>query len=112
MIWFLLCHFSLCIMFQVHTVQHFQEGLLVAGFTGYTIKQSNGDLITYLNAISTGFIVAASFTHLLPDSIEDLQQFKYPVAAACALAGFLLLVFVETVIQQRYFNMEHSFYKN
>jgi zinc transporter ZupT len=81
---------------------------LLAGFTGYTIKQSNEDLMTYLNAVSTGVILSAAFTHLLPDAISDLSEFEYPVATACALAGFLLLVIVETIMQQIQFTMEHK----
>lgn len=75
---------------------------LLSGFTGYKIQNSNADYLSYLNALSAGVILSAAFTHLLADAMEDLEDFDYPVAPACALAGFLLLVSVETMLT---FNM-------
>ena len=58
--------------------------------------------------LQTGVILAAAFTHLLPDAIKALSMYTYPVATACSLTGFLLLVTVETVMQQLNFEQEHA----
>jgi zinc transporter ZupT len=71
---------------------------LISGVTGYKIQNSHSDYLSYLNALAAGVILAAAFTHLLADANEDLAHYSYPFAPACALAGFLLLVVVETVL--------------
>jgi zinc transporter ZupT len=81
---------------------------LLSGFMGYSIMQTNQRLMNYLNAVSTGVILAAAFTHLLPDAVEDLQGFAYPVAEACSLAGFLLLVLVEASMQYIQYEADHK----
>ena len=58
-----------------------------------------------------GVILAAAFTHLLPDAVSDLSGFDYPVAEACSLAGFLLLVLVETSMQYIQYEEDHKLVK-
>mmetsp|Transcript_16350 Transcript_16350/g.24650 ORF Transcript_16350/g.24650 Transcript_16350/m.24650 type:complete len:354 (+) Transcript_16350:23-1084(+) len=72
---------------------------VVSGATGYKMQSSSSGVLSYLNALSAGVILSAAFTHLLADATEDLEDFSsYPVAPACALSGFLLLVCVETLL--------------
>lgn len=75
---------------------------------GYSIMQTNHRLMSYLNSVSTGVILAAAFTHLLPDAVSDLKQYTYPVAEACSLTGFLLLVLVETSMQYVQYEEDHE----
>ena len=78
-----------------------------AGFTSFRVRNNYQKAMTYLNAASTGVILAAAFTHLLPDAINDLDQFDYPVAPAMALTGFLLLVLIETALHSHNLHTEH-----
>lgn len=79
-----------------------------AGLTSFRVRNHYQTAMIYLNAASTGVILAAAFTHLLPDAIEDLDQYKYPVGPAMALAGFLLMVLVETALQSRNLRADHK----
>ena len=79
-----------------------------AGFTSFRVRNQYQKAMIYLNAASTGVILAAAFTHLLPDAIEDLKQFSYPVAPAMSLTGFLLMVLVETALHSNNLATEHE----
>ena len=83
---------------------------VVSGFTRYNFSSGNDNTGTmaYLNAVSTGVILAAAFTHLLPDAIENLKEFSYPLACASALFGFLILVIVETILTYHTLEDEHK----
>jgi hypothetical protein len=82
---------------------------------------NNVEILSYMNAISTGVdlfiplfilirvqvILSAAFTHLLPDAMETLKMYTYPVACASALGGFLVLIVVETVLTFHTIEDEH-----
>lgn len=79
----------------------------VAGFTSFRVREQYQTAMIYLNAASTGVILAAAFTHLLPDAIEDLSEWSYPIGEAMALAGFLLMVLVEMALHSSNLETEH-----
>jgi zinc transporter ZupT len=82
---------------------------LICGFARYNYFGANHNAsLPYLNAVSTGVILAAAFTHILPDAMENLESFSYPLACASALCGFLLLVVVETVLTYQTLEDEHK----
>lgn len=123
-------HRRCCLLVNSYSTQAVVS--LVSGFMGYSIMQNNQKLMNYLNSISTGTVVyvcfaltpphgepratagvilAAAFTHLLPDAVSDLSDFDYPVAEACSLTGFLLLVLVETSMQYIQYEEDHKVVK-
>lgn len=79
-----------------------------SGFTSFRVRNNYGKAMIYLNAASTGVILAAAFTHLLPDAINDLKDFSYPVAPAMSLTGFLIMVLVETVLHSHNLKSDHE----
>mmetsp|Transcript_14367 Transcript_14367/g.21535 ORF Transcript_14367/g.21535 Transcript_14367/m.21535 type:complete len:381 (+) Transcript_14367:71-1213(+) len=81
---------------------------VTAGFVRYNVFSGSSDMLAYLNAVSTGVILAAAFTHLLPDAINNLEMYTYPVACASSLCGFLLLVIVETLLTYNTLEIEHK----
>lgn len=81
---------------------------LLSGIARYNYFSADNDSLPYLNAVSTGVILAAAFTHILPDAIENLESFSYPLACASALFGFLLLIVVETVLTFQTLENEHK----
>jgi uncharacterized membrane protein len=62
-----------------------------------------------LVSLCIGVILGVAFTHLLPDAMNALAPYgEYPLAAACSLGGFLLLILVETLMQDLNFEEEHK----
>lgn len=78
------------------------------GALSYKFKNSQHRGVPYLNAVSTGVILAAAFVHLLPDALHDLQEFQYPVAMLSSMIGFLLMVIVEAILQFSGLQAEHK----
>ena len=71
--------------------------------------------LSYLNCFSAGMFLAIAFVHMLPEAVEQHEEFienhnlknAFPLPYTCMFAGYLIVLLVDRVIMHNIIDHGH-----